>query len=68
MVPTAIVGTATHVASGTVVLRIAPSLALGAFGGGWMGGQLGQSLPEQRLMDGFGWTMAVLGLRALLKA
>ena len=68
MVPTAVVGTATHMSKGTVVMRIAPALALGAFTGGLVGGQLGLSIPEQELKYGFSGTMVVLGLRTILKA
>ncbi len=53
---------------GTVALRIAPALALGAFTGGLVGGKLGLSIPEQELKYGFSGTMVVLGLRTILKA
>ena len=67
MVPTAVVGTATHMSKGTVALRIAPALALGAFTGGLVGGKLGLSIPEKELKYGFSGTMVVLGLRTILK-
>jgi len=68
MVPTAVVGTATHMSKGTVAMRIAPALALGAFTGGLVGGKLGLSIPEQELKYGFSGTMVVLGLRTILKS
>jgi len=66
MVPTAIVGTATHMSKGSVAMRVAPSLALGAFTGAYFGGKLGLTIPEQQLKYGFSATMVVLGLRTLL--
>jgi len=68
MVPTAIVGTATHMSKGTVAMRVAPALAVGAFAGAYCGGKLGLTIPEQQLKYGFSGTMVVLGLRTLLKA
>ena len=67
MVPTAVAGTMTHLSKGTVATRVAPGLALGAFAGGLIGGNLGQSIPEQELKYGFSATMVVLGLRTILK-
>jgi len=63
---TAIVGTATHMSKGSVAMRVAPSLALGAFTGAYFGGKLGLTIPEQQLKYGFSATMVVLGLRTLL--
>mmetsp|Transcript_28996 Transcript_28996/g.78470 ORF Transcript_28996/g.78470 Transcript_28996/m.78470 type:complete len:306 (+) Transcript_28996:227-1144(+) len=68
MVPTAVVGTATHMSKGTVAMRVAPALAVGAFAGAYYGGKLGLTIPEQQLKYGFSGTMVVLGLRTLLKA
>ena len=67
MVPTAVAGTMTHLSKGTVATRIAPGLALGAFAGGLVGGNLGLSIPERELKHGFSGMMVVLGLRAILK-
>ncbi|OEU10072.1 hypothetical protein FRACYDRAFT_247682 [Fragilariopsis cylindrus CCMP1102] len=66
MVPTAIVGTATHMGKGSVAMKVAPGLALGAFTGAYFGGKLGLSIPEKELKYGFSATMVVLGLRTLL--
>jgi len=66
MVPTAIVGTVTHISKGNVAMRVAPGLALGAFTGAYFGGKLGLTIPEQQLKYGFSATMVVLGLRTLL--
>ena len=67
MVPTAVVGTATHMSKGTVAMRVAPALAMGAFTGAFFGGKLGLSIPEEQLKYGFSGMMVVLGLRTLLK-
>ena len=63
---TAIVGTATHMGKGSVAMKVAPGLALGAFTGAYFGGKLGLSIPEKELKYGFSATMVVLGLRTLL--
>lgn len=68
MVPTAVVGTATHMTKGTVAMRVAPALAVGAFTGAYFGGKIGLTIPEQQLKYGFSGTMVFLGLRTLLKA
>eukprot|EP00532_Pseudo-nitzschia_australis_P009747 CAMPEP_0168241284 /NCGR_PEP_ID=MMETSP0140_2-20121125/22705_1 /TAXON_ID=44445 /ORGANISM="Pseudo-nitzschia australis, Strain 10249 10 AB" /LENGTH=257 /DNA_ID=CAMNT_0008176109 /DNA_START=198 /DNA_END=972 /DNA_ORIENTATION=+ len=67
MVPTAVVGTVTHMTKGTVAMRIAPALAMGAFTGAYFGGKLGLTIPEQELKYGFSGVMVVLGLRTFLK-
>ncbi|MGK3735890.1 MAG: putative membrane protein YfcA [Bacillariaceae sp.] len=51
---------------GSVAMKVAPGLALGAFTGAYFGGKLGLSIPEKELKYGFSATMVVLGLRTLL--
>jgi uncharacterized membrane protein YfcA len=64
----AMVGTATHFTKGNVALKVAPFLALGAFGGAYIGGYVGLHTNENALRWGFSGLMAVLGLKTLLRA
>ena len=64
----AIVGTRTHFRQGNVHLRIAPTLAIGAFGGAYLGGKFGTETDENTLRWGFSSLMMILGIRTLMKA
>ena len=62
----AMVGTMTHYGKGNVAMRVAPSLAMGAFLGGYMGGRLGLTIDETKLKWGFSFLMLGLGGRTVL--
>jgi uncharacterized membrane protein YfcA len=68
MVLPAISGTVTHYSKKNVAMKIAPTLALGAFVGAYFGGKLGQQVDENTLRWGFSGLMLVLGARTLAKA
>ena len=63
----AIVGTTTHFSKGNVVMRIAPTLALGSFVGAYLGGKMGLQTDETTLRWGFSGLMLVLGVKTLTK-
>ncbi len=62
----AMVGTATHYGKGNVAMRVAPTLAMGAFIGGYFGGKLGLTIDESKLKWGFSFLMLTLGARTLV--
>jgi len=64
----AAVGTYTHYRAGNVVLRVAPTLALGAFAGAYLGGSVGLRTKESILQWGFSGLLAVSGARTIFKA
>lgn len=68
MTPPAAVGTYTHYVAGNVVMRVAPPLALGAFFGAYLGGQLGQKTSESTLQWGFSGLLTAMGVRTILRA
>jgi uncharacterized membrane protein YfcA len=68
MTPPAAVGVYTHYAAGNVAMRVAPTLALGAFAGAYVGGTVGLATDEDTLRWGFSGVLAVLGVRTILKS
>lgn len=64
----ACVGTWTHYQRGNVAMRVAPTLAAGAFVGAYMGGKVGTNVEEDKLRWGFSGLMVALGLRTITKS
>jgi uncharacterized protein len=68
MVLPGITGTITHFQKGNVAMRVAPTVAAGAFCGAYLGGHyLGIHTNEDVLRWGFSGIMVTLGMRALIK-
>jgi hypothetical protein len=68
MTPPAAVGVFTHYTAGNVAMRVAPTLALGAFAGAYVGGTVGLATDEATLRWGFSGVLAALGVRTILKS
>lgn len=64
----ALTGTWAHHRAGNLALRVAPTLAAGAFCGAYLGGRFGLNIDEQTLRCGFAALLVALGTRTLLKA
>jgi uncharacterized protein len=62
----AVTGTVSHYARGTIAMRVAPALAVGALAGGLAGGTLAKLVEEDTLKNFFGSWTAILGIGAWL--
>jgi uncharacterized membrane protein YfcA len=68
MIPTAIVGSLTHLRQGTMLPRAILPLVVGSSVGAYLGGNLGKHLNEDYLKGGFAVMMGALGTRTMIQA